>query len=375
MNVENINKIIPGFRVLVAPLDWGLGHATRCIPIINVLIEHNIEVIIAAEPPIASLLKKEYPSLVILPLKGYHIKYSRSKNFFFLKMMAQLPRIILAIYSEKKWLKKMIPRYKIDAVISDNRFGLNFSKTPCVYVTHQLFIQTGNNFLDKIAQKINYHFINKFEQCWIPDAEGVHNLAGKLSHPSLLPTKPVKYLGILSRFKKIITEKKYSLLIILSGPEPQRSIFENILVAQLESVEGRVVLVRGLPGTHKLNIVEHKNLEVHDHLPAEALNELIQQSVNIIARCGYSTVMDLAVLKQKAILVPTPGQTEQEYLATSLLEKKLFFTCPQENFSLHQTLVAANNFDFTSPGDFQGIRKEVILEWIGNMKKPAVIQQ
>ncbi len=375
MIVDNINKIIDRPRVLLAPLDWGLGHATRCIPIINVLNGHNIEVFIAAEGAVAKLLQKEFPTIVILPLKGYKVNYSRSKGFFFIKMLSQFPGVFASIITEKKWLKQIVTQYKIDAVISDNRFGLHLSKTPCVYVTHQLFIQTGNQLLNKIAQKINYYFINKFDECWIPDAEGINNLAGKLSHPAVLPGKPVKYLGILSRCKKIITEKKYELLILLSGPEPQRSIFENILLAQLKNMKGTIVLVRGLPGIEKKLPVENKRLVVHDHLPAEALNELMQQSVNIIARCGYSAIMDLVAMQQKAILVPTPGQTEQEYLGNYLMERKLFFTCAQETFSIQQALESARLFNFTSPGDIESLHKNVITDWIATLKKTVIALQ
>lgn len=370
MNVEKINKRSHKLRVLVAPLDWGLGHATRCIPIINVLNEHDIEVIIAAEGPVAKLLQNEYPDLSFLPLTGYRIKYSRRNRFFFLKMMLQFPRVLATVLHEKKWLKKMISLHKIDAVISDNRFGLHHANTPCIYVTHQLFIQTGNGFLNKIAQKINYYFINKFDECWVPDVAGPKNLAGKLSHPGHFPMKPVKYIGILSRFKKSITSKKYDLLVLLSGPEPQRTIFENYLLAQLKNIEGRIVLVRGLPDNgNKLNPA-NKNLAIHDHLPAAALNELIQQSENIIARCGYSTVMDLLTLKQKAILVPTPGQTEQEYLATYLLENKIFLTCPQERFSIKQMLEEARHFNFAQISDTESFCNEVIVEWIGRLGNP-----
>ena len=369
MIVEKINIKDQRPRVLVAPLDWGLGHATRCIPIINVLIEHNIGVIIAADGPVAKLLQNEFPGIVILPLKGYKIKYSHHKAFFFLKMFLQFPGVFASLNNEKKWLKKMVVRHKIDAVISDNRFGLYRSKIPCVFVTHQLSIQTGNQLLNKIAQKINYYFINKFDECWVPDVAGSDNLAGKLSHPDLFPKKPVKYLGILSRCKKIITTKKYSLLVLLSGPEPQRTILENILSAQLKYIEGNIVLVRGLPGNDSKLKSENKNITIHNHLPAEALNELLQQSENIIARCGYSTVMDLVALQQKAILVPTPGQTEQEYLATYLMENKIFFTCPQKNFVLKQILDAGRHFNFTKTGEIEGIHKEVITNWIGALRK------
>ncbi len=367
--MDKINKINAPVRILVAPLDWGLGHATRCIPIINVLKEHNIEVIIAADGLVAVILQNEFPSLVILPLKGYKINYSKSKMFFFIKMLAQFPFVIASIYYEKRWLKRTVARYKIDAVISDNRFGLYLNKTPCVYVTHQLYIQTGNRLLNKIAQLIHYHFINKYNECWVPDSEGVQNLAGKLSHPVVFPEIPVKYLGVLSRFKIIQTEIKYDLLILLSGPEPQRSLFENILMHQLTNYEGTVVLVRGLPEKANILHLENKNLIVHDHLAADSLNKLIQQSENIIARCGYSTVMDLVTLKHKAILVPTPGQTEQEYLAKYLMENKLFYTCSQEDFLLQEALDNATKHCFSDATGMKEIQKEVILEWIRGLRK------
>ena len=369
MNVEKINKTGPAFRVLIAPLDWGLGHATRCIPIINVLINNNVEVILAGEGDTVKILGKAQPNLVILPLKGYRVKYSRSKQFFFLKMLIQLPKLIIAIKNERRWLRRTVITYKLDAVISDNRFGLYHPFTSSVFITHQLSIQTGNRLFDKLAQSINYHFINRFNECWVPDAAGSINLAGKLSHPIKLPGIPVNYLGILSRFKKVATEKKYDLLIILSGPEPQRTIFEKILLSQLGNITGTIVLVRGLPAAEKITTTTNARLIIYNHLPATELNELILQSKNIVARCGYSTVMDLFTLRQQAILVPTPGQTEQEYLATHLLENNMFFTCPQENFSIERSLEAIKKIDPGFPENISGLDESVIINWIGKLKK------
>ena len=375
MIVENINKINPVSRVLIVPLDWGLGHATRCIPIINELTRLNIEVIIAGEGDIPKILGKTQPNLVFLRLKGYQVKYSRSRKFFFVKILQQAPKIIRAINHERKWLKKTITTYKIDAVISDNRFGLHHRQIKSIFITHQLSIQTGNKWIDKLAQKINYYFINKFDECWVPDAAGDPNLAGKLSHPNQFPLIPVKYLGVLSRFKRTVIEKKYELLIMLSGPEPQRSIFENILLSQLKNIDGSIVLVRGLPGEEKRLQIENDQLIIHNHLPTGSLNELILQSKNIVARCGYSTVMDLVTLQQKAILVPTPGQTEQEYLAIHLMENKFFYTCSQENFSLKASLETVKHFNFAATGDIPGIYPAVISNWIERSRYHVTVQQ
>ncbi len=345
-NSSNINKINIQKRVLIAPLDWGLGHATRCIPIITALLNNNFEVYIGAEKAIAALLKKEFPALQIIPLQGYNVSYGKKKEHFIWKMITQIPRIIGAIKRENRWLKKTIADYKINIVISDNRFGLHNKNVHCIFITHQLQIKTGNPYAEKIAQKINYAYISKFDECWVIDAEGNNNLAGELSHPKQLPNTTIKYLGILSRFKRYKVDKSYDLLVILSGPEPQRTIFENILVGQMQNLELDIVMVRGLPLEEDL--LEVGDLKIYNHLPAASLNRLILASKNVIARSGYTTVMDIAALQQKAIFVPTPGQTEQEYLAKYLSEKNYCITEKQEGFNVEEALDTLKNTKLVS---------------------------
>ena len=346
MKFENINITGNKKRVLVAPLDWGLGHAARCIPIIYELLALQIEVIIAAEGPIKNLLKKEFPDVVFTHLKGYKIRYSSSRYWFSVKILLQFPRLLACIYAEHKALEKIIAAYKIDAVISDNRLGLYSASIPCIYITHQLQIKTSYLLGDWIAQKIHYFFINKYTACWVPDNESANNLAGILSHPKKIPATQVKYIGPLSRFKKINTEKKYDLLFMLSGPEPQRSIFEALVQREVKNYEGKVLLVRGLPGneTDELIAGNWYNLTVANHLTAEELNIAIQQSETVICRAGYTSIMDLCKLQKQAILVATPGQTEQEYLALSLMDKKLFFSVAQHEFSLTDAIKKMTSF-------------------------------
>lgn len=335
-NNRNINKTNVQKRVLVAPLDWGLGHATRCVPIVTALMAQGFEVFIGAEKAGAALLQKEFSEIKIIPLRGYNISYSKLKAFFLWKMFTQLPKIIRAKKKENNWLKKIIDEYKIDIIISDNRFGLYNKNAHCIFITHQLKIKTGNSFIENIVQKINYKYINRFNECWIIDEEGNKNLAGELSHQTTLPKIPLKYIGALSRFKKYEVEKKYDILAILSGPEPQRTIFEKTLLTQMQTLNQNNVVVRGLPA--EKNILEVGDLKIYNHLPASALNELILTSKIIIARSGYTTVMDIAALQQKAIFIPTPGQTEQEYLANYLSEKKYCMAETQDGFNLHKAL-------------------------------------
>ncbi len=362
-SLQNIN--IGHKRVLVAPLDWGLGHATRCMPIIKELLAQGFCVIIAAEKVCAILLEKEFPHLKILPLQGYRVSYSKNAQFFFIKMLSQLPKINAAIKKENKWLQQIIEEYKIDIVIADNRYGLHNKNCYCIFITHQLFIKTGNRLTDWLAKKINYRYINNFDECWVPDVEGNENLAGKLSHPHTKPIVPVKYIGILSRFKKIEVEKNIDFLVMLSGPEPQRTMLEEILLEQLENINCKTVFARGLPAAKDKIFSENVGMEIINHLPAYELNELICSAKTVVARSGYSTIMDLAVLQKASILIPTPGQTEQEYLAKFLAEKKYCITASQKNLNLTKEL---ENLGKTALEKFPAAPDEALKNIINTLK-------
>lgn len=346
MKGENINNRGRKSRVLVAPLDWGLGHSTRCIPIINMLLNQNCEVYIAVEGQSRLLLEKEYKNIVFLDTQGYRIRYSRKKSGMALKLLAQVPKLIYSIYRENSQLKKIVRSYSIDAVIADNRLGMYHSSIPSVYITHQLKIKTGFRFTEWIAQKIHYWFINKYTECWVPDTIGTPNLAGELSHPDKLPDVRVQYIGPLSRFEKTTVEIKYDLTVILSGPEPQRTVFEKMILKDIENYDGKVLLIRGLPDESSLLKNTFSQLIIKNHLPAAELNLAIQQSALIISRCGYTSVMDLVKLQKNAILIPTPGQTEQEYLAGYLGNQKIFLCIKQPFFSLPEVVKEAAGFSF-----------------------------
>ena len=316
----NISENFCSLKVLVAPLDWGLGHYTRCIPLIRKLLAQQNEVTLAATEAGAALLRKEFPSLNILTIPSYGIRYPQKGTWFMWKMLLQLPDIYRAIRKENKWLNKLQQEKNFDVVISDNRMGLYHPDITCVYITHQLAIRTGHVVTDFFARKLHYHFIEKFTVCWVPDQEGHQNLAGALSHPNKKPNIPLLYIGPLSRFVKIEAEKKFDIVYLISGPEPQRSIFEDLLIGCIKNSTEKIVIVRGLPENTDTPISLPSNVEVYNHLPAKQLNELLASAKKIVARSGYSTIMDLEVLGVNAILVPTPGQTEQEYLASYLLK-------------------------------------------------------
>lgn len=282
-------------------------------------------------------------------LPGYQVEYAKTKRGLIFRLLLQVPRILYAIRQEHRWLKKAVSKYQFDAVISDNRFGLWHKTIPAVFITHQLRIRVpGNKSLENIVQKINYRYINRFTSCWVPDEEKAPGLAGELSHPEKLPAVPLSYIGPLSRLeKKEIIVQQGHLLILLSGPEPQRTMLEEKLLAELVHYPGTATMVRGLPGTHSM-LPSTNMIRIYNHLPAEELNVEMHKASLLICRSGYSTVMDLALLGKKSILIPTPGQTEQEYLAGLYQQQQTACTTEQQHFSLNSALKIAEQFSYQS---------------------------
>lgn len=364
---ENINIPSKPLRVLISPLHWGLGHATRIIPVIKLLLAQKVEVIIAAGGAVANLLSREFPGVKVLNAPYTQISYSAGSKWFFFKMLMQAPGLLASISKERRWVKKVVAENRIDAVISDNRFGFSSEKVPSVFITHQLFINAPNRILQRLAQKINYFYIGQFVECWVPDMEKEGGLAGKLSHPLIRPEVPVHYIGPLSRLKKEAGKEKH-ILIALSGPEPQRSIWEATIVEQLATLEEPVILVRGLPlNAEPLKTIA--NIMVYDYADADLMSELMNEASLVISRSGYSTVMDLVKLRKKAILVPTPGQGEQEWLAEYLQHKKMFYSMSQDRFNIKSAIDGTKRFSFHIPEiDFEKANEVVIKDWMKRLR-------
>lgn len=340
----NFNK-----TVLIAPLDWGLGHATRCIPVITAFQQLNWNVIIATDGACKSLLQKEFSSVKFVVLNGYNIHYAKKAKWFSLKIFFQIPKIFSSISYEKKWLNNFLEENKIDLIVSDNRYGFYSNSVPSIFITHQLLIKTPLKIAEKVLQKVNYHFIDRFKECWVADTENDGGIADELSHPKIFPKIPIRYLGILSRFEKQEVEKKYDYCIILSGPEEQRSVFEKLVMEGIFQLKEKIILVRGRPNDDaEYQLTE--NVTIYDHLSGARLQQAIQQSEIIISRSGYTTVMELLSLRAKSILIATPHQTEQEYLSRILLQKQWCYAVTQKSFSLQNVVSAAKYFKYQFPG-------------------------
>lgn len=355
-------------RILVAPLDWGLGHATRCIPVIYELQKLNTEVWLAGERDQERLLRTEFPGLPFLPLQGYRVRYSRSSSGLWLALLRQMPGLWRAVQREKKWLAGMIDQHQFDLVISDNRFGLSHHSIPCVFITHQLTIRTSlGKWLDQQAQRMNYQFIRKFSECWIPDNKDEPTLAGRLSHPVVYPEIPVHYAGILSRLDKGIRRPENNRLFLsLSGPEPQRTIWEDKIVNEIVFYKGKATVVRGLPRSEKL-MPSTNDILFYNHLPSTGFADEMNAAEWVICRSGYSTVMDLARMGKKAVLVPTPGQPEQEYLARHLSEIGFAPFLSQKEFTIAKALEMARAFTYQPFDDGQGRLTALVSDLIGKI--------
>lgn len=356
-------------RVLVCPLDWGLGHASRCVPIIRCLRAAGYEVIIAADKHPYQLLQVEFPQLAFVRFPGYEVRYS--KRFFGLNIGLQLPRILRGIVREHRFLKKVIKAHQIDLVISDNRFGCWNKSVPSIFITHQIFIQAPIG--QSLIRSINLWFLSKYRQVWIPDIEGEFNLSGNLGHEFPLPSH-AHFIGLLSRFKNekssAYNDFRYDLCAVVSGPEPQRSLFEKILIEEIKKLKLRVVLIRGLVSSENEKAILSENFEQINHTNCENFKRILQESRIVLARSGYSTIMDLATLGKKAIFVPTPGQTEQEYLARRFKEKNLCYSTIQNGFDLKIALENSKEYSGFSQDAANRFQKEKLLDLIEQLNLP-----
>jgi uncharacterized protein (TIGR00661 family) len=326
-------------NILVAALDWGLGHATRLIPVINLLKAKQCNVILATSGSALNYWQSAYPNKKIIELPAYNPVYSGNMN---MSMMLQTPKFLKAIYAENMALKEIVRKHNIHGIISDNRYGFYHAGIPSVLITHQLFIQAPNklSFLKPILKQINFGFINKFNFCWIPDVATHENISGVLSHGEDIPEHS-RYIGLLSRFQQEELPIENDVLLLLSGPEPQRSILEEKLLTQLKNTNQHIVLVRGTNKPLAQQNIFSETIKVIDIASTAQLQQLLNQSAVVVARSGYSTVMDLVATQKPAVLIPTPGQTEQEYLANYLQEKKWFVSAAQNDFSLKDLLLKA----------------------------------
>ena len=350
MNTNEKNKTI-----LFGALDWGLGHATRSMPLIDALIGLGHQVVLTSSGDAAQLWRLHYPQLPFLSLADNAVVYGKNASW---SALLQSPRFLKNIRLENLLVQKYVAGNKVDLIVSDNRYGLYHPKVPSILITHQLQLMPPQSWppVQKLWEN-SWNLFRKplfapFREIWVPDfVSEQHSLAGELSKNA--GGLPVKYIGPLSRLHpKTANQPKTGILLLLSGPEPQRSMLEALLLQQLVGNSDRITLVRGLI-TKNIPMPEMggqlTNFRGFDYLNPEELSQEIANHALVISRSGYSTIMDLQQLGAKAVFVPTPGQAEQEYLASSLSERKIAAYQPQNALNL-TTLIASNrqNIGFVS---------------------------
>jgi len=316
------------------------------IPMARKLLEMNHKVFIASGEEHLLLFRKELPGLIYIPFPGFKPGYS---SFLpqYIPLLLKTPLLLFHIIREHFRLKRIIREYFVDIVISDNRFGLWNRKVKTVYVTHMPLIPFPKpvQFLEFIGILLHRAVIRKYSFCFIPDLPGELNVSGRLSHGIKLPDT-VRYIGILSRFNPTALSSQKNPVsfqhntVILSGPEPQREILKQKIITLLKDKKMMTVILEGRPGK-KNEVIRSDNITFYSHLLSSEMQEMISGSETIITRAGYSTIMELISLNCSALLIPTPGQTEQEYLAEYLSAKKWFTTCPQEK--IEEGLQLASN--------------------------------
>lgn len=356
-------------HILISPLDWGLGHASRCIPIIIQLINTGHKVTIAGYGRSLILLQKEFPDLESIELQGFSPSFHKAGKMIF-RLFMLLPHFIRTNIREHCELKRLINKYHFDIIISDNRYGLWNKKVRCILITHQVMVKTPAwlKFAEYPVYLVSRLLISRFDECWIPDYKESPGLSGDLAHKYPLP-KNAKFIGPLSRFQKSDSYQESNtvarkITAIISGPEPQRSIFEALIIKQLKGLNLEATLLTGKPESEN-TIITIDKLTLQPHLSSTDLRSLIESSALVICRSGYSSIMDLQALGAKALFVPTPGQTEQIYLAELHYKSGTVLYLEQKSLNLEVDIESALKY----PGFNNNINITGIAEAIVDLKK------
>lgn len=353
---------LKGKQILVAALNWGLGHASRSMPIIDLLLNQGANILLAGDGRSLDFWKQEYPDLEHVELPSYDVRYTTGAAMVAITL-ARLPKYLSSVYREHQYVDRLVKERSIDLIISDNRYGIWSSSCPSVFMGHQIALIPPDilKWTTRAVYQLHMAFMNRFDAIWIPDFEGDENLSGVLAHKYALTPK-MSFIGPLSRFytmERTGQEEKDDILVVLSGPEPQRTVLEDAIHAQALKLPFRFTIAQGIPGGHTDKTT--KNVRIVSFMNALQLNEAMARAEVVITRSGYSTVMDLCALGKRAMLIPTPGQTEQVYLAEELSRKGMVIYQPQENLNLHQGITQARAINgFPLMGEGQAFKRIVL---------------
>jgi predicted glycosyltransferase len=337
--------------VLYCVLNWGLGHATRSIPVIRALRDRGDRVIIASTDRSLALLRREFPDCRFVDLPDYAIRYARTRSGLLPGLLLQMPGVFRRLRLEQAAVESMVDRFKPDAVVSDNRYGCYSTRVPSHFMTHQLRFQlpAGLGRLAVISEIFNRFCFQRYRSVWVPDDAGSPNLSGDLSHSCGLARHPrIRYVGPLTSLGTRQPDRRredLDILFLISGPEPQRTIFERIILERIGETKGRKAVVLGKPESPAGGCpADTADTSFHPHLKRADLLPLMRRTRLVVCRSGYSTLMELAAMERRAVLVPTPGQTEQEYLGRHAAQSGFFYSVPQKDFNLVRAVSEAERY-------------------------------
>ena len=338
-------------QVLLSPLSWGLGHAMRDIPIIKTLLSHDHDITIAACGNASTALKQEFPQCRFIKFEDYPSPYS-SGSLFLPKFFLYLPILLKAVSKERQQLAKILAKDRYDLIISDNRLGAYSSEVPSIFITHQLHYHMPFALwpVELFALRINTYLHRKYNRIIVPDnPPGALSLAGKLALPGSADTQSRAFFsGILTSIQKRGCTEDLDYLVMISGPEPQRTKLEELLLPSIHELDGKSVVILGSP-ERKTEITGTDSCTVKGYVSNEEKVQLMNSAKFVICRSGYTTMMELAELKKKkGLFIPTPGQTEQEYLAGILQKQGLIFTISQNKFSILNAVQQAKQFSYST---------------------------
>jgi len=332
-------------HILVSPLSWGLGHATRDLPIIRCFLEHGHHVTVAACGRGFTLLKQEVPQCDFVEMLDYPPPYSESKHFV-PKFLAMAPIMLAAIERESILVRRLFKRRKFDLILSDNRFRVRSRHIPSFVISHQLRFMTPPKLvaLEFITEFFNRMYLSPFDRVIVPDAaDPVENLSGRMSHQMrwMKPDNKVYYAGVIASVEKMDVPEDVDVFISISGPEPQRTQLEKIILDQVGNLkDGRIVVTLGQPEVKDVRKIG-ENITVYGYLDRKGQAEMMNRAKLVVCRSGYTTVMELAELGKKALMIPTPGQTEQEYLGRYYADRGYYHCVSQYELNLARDIEKA----------------------------------
>jgi UDP-N-acetylglucosamine:LPS N-acetylglucosamine transferase len=353
-------------RILFAVINWGLGHAVEAVPMIRLLQEHN-EVILAATGRTAAFLTSEFPDLPFYDVPDHAINYARRRRLLVPKLIGQIPKLLFGLWREHRQVEQLVETLNIDIVISENRYGAYSRNVPSYFLTHQLRYKLPGilTLFEFISVWFNRWYFRKYTKILVPDEKGIENISGDLTHFGRISQHPkLHYIGVWTSIEKKRVAEDIDILAIISGPEPQRQIFADKIIEQLKTVPGKRIVLLGIPEAERKEYIED-GIKIYTFKSRSEVGELLNRAKLVICRSGYGSPAELVALRKPTVMVPTPGQSEQEYLACHFMERHYFYSVSQDEMNLSGDIPIARKFCMVKKGCFSINQAQLFWDAIG----------